>query len=87
MARYREKDETDLSWNRIRRRITREFDTQIMDWREEALNKLLSTAWDRYVQSLEQGKVLELEAEYERFVGRALNEIIPGFTAVIDQAA
>ncbi len=87
MAKYREKDATDLSWNRIRRRITRELDTQVMDWREEALNTLLSTAWDRYVKSLEQGKVLELEAEYERFIGRALEEILPGFTAVIDAAA
>jgi hypothetical protein len=43
------------------------------------LNKLLSTAWTRYVESLEQGKVLELEAEYERFVGQALDGAIPAF--------
>ncbi len=87
MARYRQKDETDLIWNRIRRRITREFDTQIMDWREEALNTLLSTAWTRYVKSIEADTVLELETEYESFVGTALNEIIPAFAAVIDKAA
>ena len=49
MARYRQKDETDLVWNRVRRQITRELDTVIMNKREEALNVLLSNAWDEYV--------------------------------------
>jgi hypothetical protein len=51
VARYREKDETDLRWNRIRRRLTRELDTQIADWREDALNKLLSDAWEKYAEA------------------------------------
>ena len=76
MARYRSKDETDLVWNRIRRRITRELDTQLQDWREEALNKLLSDAWVKYAESLNTGTVLELESEYETFVGKALHEHI-----------
>ena len=76
MARYRQKDETDLVWNRIRRRITRELDTQLIDWREEMLNKLLSDAWVKYADSLNTGTVLELEAEYETFVGKALSEHI-----------
>lgn len=76
MARYREKDETDLRWNRIRRRITRELDTQIADWREEALNTLLSDAWARYVKSLESGEVLELDAGYAEFVGKALEDAV-----------
>lgn len=74
MARYREKDETDLRWSRIRRRLTRELDTQIKDWREEALNKLLSEAWDKYVKALETGSKLELEAHYGAWVAQALTE-------------
>ena len=76
MSRYRQKDETDLAWNRIRRRITRELDTQIADWREEALDKLLSEAWMRYAKSLEVGVVLELEAGYEEWVGNALEQSV-----------
>lgn len=74
MARYRELDETDLRWNRIRRRLTRELDTQIMDWREDAKNKLLTEAWDQYVKALETGSKLELEAHYGAWVAEALND-------------
>lgn len=74
MARYREKDETDLRWNRIRRRLTRELDTQIADWREEALNKLLSSAWDKYAEALSTGTKLELEAHYGAWVADALDD-------------
>lgn len=76
MARYRTKDETDLVWNRARRRITRELDTQIMDWREDALNRLLGEAWIRYVKSLETGVVLELEAGFEQWVAKALEDAV-----------
>lgn len=76
MARYRQKDETDLVWNRARRRLTRELDTQLQDWREEALNKLLSSAWEKYAAALDSGKTLELEGEYETWVGRALRDHI-----------
>lgn len=76
MARYRSKDEVDLRWNRIRRRITRELDLQIADWREEALNELLTGAWEQYKRSLQTGDVLELEAKYESFVNDVLDDVI-----------
>lgn len=76
MARYRTKDAVDLSWNRIRRRITRELDTQIAEWREQALNDLLASAWEKYKTALGNGEVLELEARYETFVGQALADVI-----------
>lgn len=76
MARYREKDEHDLRWNRMRRRLTMELDVQIRDWREEALNKLLTAAWDKYVESLKTGEPLALEENYETWVARAMNEAI-----------
>ena len=76
MARYRHKDETDLRWNRIRRRLTRELDTQLQDWREEAINNLLAGAWEEYAKALNTGEVLELEAEYETWVARALNDAV-----------
>lgn len=76
MARYRQKDEVDLRWNRIRRRITRELDLQIADWREEALNELLGGAWEQYKKALTTGDVLELEAKYESFVKDVLDDVI-----------
>ena len=74
MARYREKDETDLRWSKIRRRLVRELDTQIADWREEAVNKLLSDAWRKYAEALQTGQKLELEAHYGAWVAEALSE-------------
>ena len=63
-----------MRWNRIRRRLTRELDTQLADWREEALNQLLSSAWEQYVKALETGAKLELEAHYGAWVAQALDE-------------
>ena len=76
MARYRSKDETDLRWNKIRRRITRELDIQIADWREITLDKLLTPAWEKFRESLESGTVVELEADYEAWVAKALEESV-----------
>lgn len=77
MARYRQKDSVDLRWNKIRRRITRELDLQIADWREEALNRLLSSAFEQYVEAISEGKILELEAKYEStFVAAVLDDVI-----------
>ena len=83
-ARYRSKDEVDLRWNRIRRRITRELDLQIADWREQALNELLGGAWEQYKKALTTGDVLELEAKYESFVAGALADVID---VTVDEAA
>lgn len=74
MARYREKSPDDLRWNRIRRRLTRELDTQIADWREEALNTLLAGAFDQYVEALSTGSKMELEGDYKSWVAQALND-------------
>jgi hypothetical protein len=76
MARYRHKSEEDLRWNRIRRKLTREMDTQVMNWREESLNTLLHGAWEKYTEALNTGAALELESEYSEWVARALREQI-----------
>lgn len=76
MARYRSRDETDKRWNSIRRRITRQLDLEIADWREDALDKLLTGAWEQFVAALSTGDVVELEAHYEKWVSRALSEAI-----------
>jgi len=47
VARYREKDETDLAWNRTRRQLTRDLDTRIQNLREDLLNDILTGAWDK----------------------------------------
>lgn len=74
MARYREKDETDLVWNRIRRQITRDLDTEIANRREEVLNTLLSTAWNDYVKAIGTGELREVEARYSSLVKAIVQE-------------
>jgi len=76
MARYREKDETDLRWNSIRRRITRQLDTEISDFREKMLNDLLTGAWEEYARSLETGEHLVLESDYAQWVEKAMSEAL-----------
>lgn len=76
MARYRTKDEIDLLWNKIRRRLTRELDIQIADWREDALNKVLGGAWEHFQEAISTGKTLEIEAAYSQFVSGVLGDVI-----------
>jgi hypothetical protein len=53
-----------------------ELDIQIRDWREDALNRLLAGAWDAYSKSIATGEVLELEAHYDTWVAKALNDSV-----------
>ena len=73
MARYREKDETDLTWNRIRRQVTRDLDTRIQNFREELLNEMLTAAWERYAAALETGSLVQLEDEATQWVDGVMN--------------
>lgn len=77
LARYREKDETDLAWNRIRRHVTRELDTEIQNRREEALNALLSKAWHEYTQAIGEGRVPEVESKYTNLVTTIVADVVP----------
>lgn len=86
MARYREKDETDLRWNSIRRRLTRQLDTEIADYREAVLNKLLAGAWDEYSRMLESGEVLALESDYKSWVAQAMTEAVGSKVEALDVA-
>lgn len=76
MARYREKDETDLVWNRIRRQITRDLDTEIQNRREEVLNDLLSHAWHDYTKAIQSGELREVEAKYSNLVAEIVKDIV-----------
>ncbi len=76
MARYRHKDETDLTWNRIRRQITRDLDTEIIARRDVVLNDLLSGAWEDFSQSLKRGTVVELEAKYKGLVSEIVKDVV-----------
>lgn len=75
MAKYRHKDDTELHWNRIRRRLTRELDTQIADVREDLLNNILALAYDQFTAALNSGEVLEVEPEYKEWVSTAMKQI------------
>jgi hypothetical protein len=85
MAKFRQKDQLELDWNRIRRRLTRELDTQIADWREEALNRLLPGAWEKYTEAIASGKTVELESKYKEFVTAVLDDVVD--VKVDDEAA
>jgi hypothetical protein len=74
VARYREKDETDLVWNRTRRRITRDLDSRIMDFREALLNRMLTAAWEKYSAALETGSLVQLEDEATNWVEAVLTK-------------
>ncbi len=74
MARYRSKDETDLVWNRTRRRITRDLDTRLMDFREELLNRALTAAWEKYASALETGSLVQLEDKATSWVEAILTQ-------------
>jgi hypothetical protein len=76
VARYREKDETDLVWNRIRRQITRDLDTEIQNRREEVLNILLSSAWDDYTKAIASGELREVEAKYSKLITEIVKDIV-----------
>ena len=74
MARYRTKTEEDLAWNQIRRRITRDFDTVLQDFREEALNKLLGKAFDQFALAQEKNETIHLEEEATKWIAQMLAE-------------
>lgn len=87
MARYKEKDQTDLVWNRTRREITRSLDTQIQHFREELLNEMLTAAWERYVKALETGTLVQLEDEAAGWVRDMLDrQLRPQIEASSDVA-
>lgn len=86
MARYRHKSDEDLAWNRIRRRLTRELDSEIQNAREEALNALLTKAWQDYTTALGQGTVPEVESKYSH-LARAIVADVVQIPEVVDSDA
>ena len=77
MARYREKDDTDMAWNEIRRQITRTVDTSILNKRERVLNVLLSQAWDKFAASLENNEIPRLDDKYKELVDEVVKDVFP----------
>lgn len=76
MARYRQKDETDLAWNDLRRRATALVDLEIKKHRERILNEVLSNLWQEYAKSLETGQKVELSMKHEAtFVRDLLGDV------------
>ena len=76
MARYRGKDEVDLSWNDIRRTLTSQLHLRVRAWEDRALNKILIAAWQEFVARQEQEPTPELEAHYADWVQQALEEAL-----------
>ena len=74
MARYRTKTEEDLAWNQIRRRITRDLDTRISDFREELLNKLLGSAFEEFALAQQTGETIQLEEDASGWIRDMLRD-------------
>ncbi|HXJ62769.1 MAG TPA: hypothetical protein VNN79_03355 [Actinomycetota bacterium] len=78
MARYREKDATDLAWNRTRRQITMEIDLVIRNLREEILNKALTQAFEEHVARLNAGEIVAaLPSGPAEWVTKIIAENVP----------
>jgi len=84
VARYRHRDEIDLGWNKIRRRITAEIDIEMRNVREEILNVALWKAWEDYAAALGEGRVPEIEGQYTRFVSAILGDVTPRIVAAAE---
>ena len=63
-------------WNKMRRGLTRELDTRIMNFREELLNKVLSEGWEQFSAALERGEKPVLESHYQDWVTQAMADNI-----------
>lgn len=61
MARYTEKTEADLAWDRIRRTVQYIINLRAASWRIEKLNEVLPRLQDEFEAALSEGKLLELE--------------------------
>lgn len=77
MARYRTKDEVDLAWNRIRRRVTAEVTIETQNVREEILNVALGKAWNDFADAIGEGKVPAVEGRYSDLVTAILKDSVP----------
>jgi hypothetical protein len=77
MARYRTKSEDDLVWNRIRRQITRDLDTEIQNRREEVLNIVLDEAFRDWQKAIQTGELKQIEAKYGKLVSAIVQDIVP----------
>jgi hypothetical protein len=77
VARYRHKDEPDLAWNKVRRRVTAEVTIACQDVREEILNIALNDAWQKFSDALGEGKLPEVEGRYQKLVMAILQDSVP----------
>lgn len=62
IAKYREKTEADLAWDRIRRGVQYRINEAAANWRDAKLNEVLPPLQDAFEAALLEGTVLELEA-------------------------
>jgi hypothetical protein len=76
MAKYRTKTEDDLVWNRIRRQLTRDLDTEIQNRREEVLNIVLDGAFHEWQQALKTGELKQVEAKYTKLVKTIVRDVV-----------
>lgn len=61
VAKYVEKSEADLAWNRIRREVTNKITVAAAHWKEQKQNELLPLVQAKFEEALANGTLLELE--------------------------
>lgn len=74
MARYVEKTETEVAWNRIRREVQFRAHCAASQWREEKLNEILPRLQEQFDLALNKGTVLALEAKNVAWVTDILDD-------------
>jgi hypothetical protein len=74
VARYSQKNEADLAWNRIRREVVAKVHLAAANWKEEKLNEILPRLQDEFEKSLIGGEILEIEASHETWVDEVLQD-------------
>lgn len=62
IAKFKEKTEVDLAWDRLRRRVQYAINEAAATWRDAKLNELLPPLQDQFETAVLKGTVLELES-------------------------
>ena len=63
MAKYTQKNDVDLAWNRIRREVGARAMLASQNWREEKLNEILPALQQQFEDGVHAGELLELTAD------------------------
>jgi hypothetical protein len=73
MPKYRLKTEDEMAWNAVRRAVTAKYRLEATAWLEKRVNDTLPALQVQFQNTLNNGNLPELEADYEKWVEDALD--------------